>query len=94
MLTLLASFAQEESRSVSENCKWRIHHGFEEGKPNTCRMLGYRLIDGEITLIPEEAEGQCGRANGAGDAFSGIQHPDAGHIQGWKGRCQIGGLSA
>lgn len=56
MLTLLASFAQEESRSVSENCKWRIHHGFEEGKPNTCRMLGYRLIDGEITLIPEEAE--------------------------------------
>ena len=24
MLTILASFAQEESRSVSENCKWRI----------------------------------------------------------------------
>ena len=56
MLTLLASFAQEESRSVSENCKWRIRHGFEEGKPNTCRMLGYRLINGEITLIPEEAK--------------------------------------
>lgn len=56
MLTLLASFAQEESRSVSENCKWRIRHGFEEGKPNTCRMLGYRLIDGEITIIPEEAK--------------------------------------
>ena len=56
MLALLASFAQEESRSVSENCKWRIRHGFEEGKPNTCRMLGYRLINGEITLIPEEAK--------------------------------------
>ncbi len=26
--------------------------------------------------------------------FSGIQHPDAGGIQGWKGRCQIGRLSA
>ncbi len=26
--------------------------------------------------------------------FQGIQHPDAGRIQGWKGRCQIGRLSA
>ena len=25
---------------------------------------------------------------------SGIQHPDVGCVQGWKGRCQIGGLSA
>ena len=43
--------------------------------------------------VIKEQEGQCGRANGAGDAFSGIQHPDAGRIQGWKGHCQIGGLS-
>lgn len=28
MLTILASFAQEESRSVSENCKWRIRKRF------------------------------------------------------------------
>ena len=56
IITLLASIAQEESRSVSENCKWRIRHGFEEGKPNTCRMLGYRLVNGEITVVPEEAE--------------------------------------
>lgn len=41
MLTLLASFAQEESRSVSENQKWRIRKMFEEGRPNTGRMLGY-----------------------------------------------------
>ncbi len=32
MLTILASFAQEESRSVSENCKWRIRKGFAEGE--------------------------------------------------------------
>ncbi len=32
MLTILASFAQEESRSVSENCKWRIRKGFMEGE--------------------------------------------------------------
>jgi DNA invertase Pin-like site-specific DNA recombinase len=28
MLSILASFAQEESRSVSDNCKWRIRDRF------------------------------------------------------------------
>lgn len=56
MLTLLASQAQEESLSCSENCKWKIRKGFEKGQPNTCTMLGYRLVDGEITLVPDEAE--------------------------------------
>ncbi len=56
MLTLLASFAQEESRSVSENLKWRIRKMFEEGRPNTGRMLGYRLVDGTLQIVPEEAE--------------------------------------
>ena len=56
MLTLLASFAQAESLSVSDNCKWRIRKGFEEGRASTCTMLGYRLVDGEITLVPDEAE--------------------------------------
>ena len=56
MLTLLASFAQEESRSVSENQKWRIRRMFEEGRPNTGRMLGYRLRDGKLYIMPEEAE--------------------------------------
>ena len=41
-LTLLASFAQEESLSVSDNVKWRIRHGFEEGRPSSFRLLGYR----------------------------------------------------
>lgn len=56
MLTLLASQAQEESLSCSENCKWRIRKGFEQGQPSTCTMLGYRLVNSEITLVPEEAE--------------------------------------
>ena len=56
MLTLMASQAQEESLSCSENCKWKIRKGFEKGQPNTCTMLGYRLVDGEITLVPDEAE--------------------------------------
>lgn len=33
ILTILASYAQEESRSTSENMKWRIKKNFEEGKP-------------------------------------------------------------
>lgn len=56
MLTLLASQAQEESLSCSENCKWKIRKEFERGRPNTCTMLGYRLVNGEITLVPDEAE--------------------------------------
>lgn len=56
MLTLLASYAQEESRSVSENQKWRIRKMFEQGRPNTGRMLGYRLKDGVLQIVPEEAE--------------------------------------
>lgn len=56
MLTLMASQAQEESLSCSENCKWRIRKGFEQGQANTCTMLGYRLVNGDITLVPEEAE--------------------------------------
>lgn len=29
---------------------------FEQGRPNTGRMLGYYLKDGQLTIIPEEAE--------------------------------------
>lgn len=56
MLSILASYAQEESRSVSENCKWRIKKMFEKGIPNGDNMLGYRLIDGTYHIVPEEAE--------------------------------------
>ena len=34
MLTLLASFAQEESRSISENIKWATRKRFEQCIPN------------------------------------------------------------
>ena len=56
MLSLLASFAQEESYSVSENCKWQIRKRFEQGIPTTTRMNGLRIDHGEITPIPDEAE--------------------------------------
>ena len=56
MLTILASYAQEESLSASENQKWRIKKNFEEGKPWDCTMLGYRAKDGVFEIVPEEAE--------------------------------------
>lgn len=56
MISILASYAQEESRSASENQKWRVKRNFEEGKPWRYRMLGYKYQDGEMVIVPEEAE--------------------------------------
>ena len=56
MLTLLASFAQEESRSASENMKWRIRKKFEQGQPTYVRMLGYIMQNGTFYVVEEEAE--------------------------------------
>ena len=55
MLTILASFAQEESRSVSENCKWRIRKKFEQGIPTGFGMYGYEVRNGSFAIKPEEA---------------------------------------
>ena len=55
MLTILASYAQEESRSVSENMKWRIKKNFEEGMPWNGGMLGYRIGGGQYVVIADEA---------------------------------------
>lgn len=55
MLTILASYAQEESRSASENQKWRVQRSFEEGKPWNGTILGYRYMDGQYVVVPEEA---------------------------------------
>ena len=56
MLSILASYAQEESRTASENVKWRIRKMFQEGRPYTRRMLGYRLLDSTYYVVPGEAE--------------------------------------
>ena len=56
LITLLAMYAEEEARSASENQKWRIRKKFEKGEPWGGKMLGYRLFDGQLTIVPEEAE--------------------------------------
>lgn len=56
MLTILASFAQEESLSVSENCKWRIRKQFQNGISTSSKAIGYDYKDNEFEIVPEEAE--------------------------------------
>lgn len=55
MLTILASYAQEEARSASLNQKWRIQKNFEQGLPAVGYMLGYRMKAGVYVIVPEEA---------------------------------------
>lgn len=56
MLSILASYAQEESRSASENQKWRVRKNFHEGMPWNGTVLGYRYKNGKYVIVPEEAE--------------------------------------
>ncbi len=56
MLTILASYAQEESLSVSENCKWYWRQRMKDGHMvGLRRMFGYDIVRGVITVNPVEA---------------------------------------
>lgn len=56
MLTILASYAQEESLSVSENCKWYWRQRMKDGHMvGLRRMFGYNIEHGVITINPAEA---------------------------------------
>ena len=57
MLSILASFAQEESRSISENVKWGTKKRFEQGIPNGhFQIYGYRWEGDHLVVEPEEAK--------------------------------------
>lgn len=56
LLTVLAAFAQEESRSISENTSWGIRKRFEEGVTRWCKLYGYEKNEnGEYQIVPEQA---------------------------------------
>lgn len=57
MLSILASFAQEEVISTSNNIKWSIKKKFQNGKPQ-CRykIYGYRWDGDNLVIEPEEAK--------------------------------------
>ena len=57
MLSILSSFAQEESRSVSENCKWRIREKMKQGELVGLRdMYGYVIERDSVSIEPYQAE--------------------------------------
>jgi len=58
LLTILASIAEEERRSVSKNIQWSIRTGYKKGKPSNAiqRLYGFRKgKDGRIETDPEQA---------------------------------------
>ena len=57
MLTILASYAQAESLSASENLKWRIRKGFEKGEIFCLSMMyGYDREDKQLVINKKEAK--------------------------------------
>lgn len=59
LITILASYAQEEIRSISDNIKWRMRKSMKMGRPNavtSIHILGYNWINGSLVIVPEEAD--------------------------------------
>ncbi|AHI22072.1 recombinase family protein [Corynebacterium vitaeruminis] len=58
VLTLLASFAQAESEQISQNVKWRVRKGFEQGKANGFHLYGYTDSPDatDVEIVEAEAE--------------------------------------
>ena len=54
ILTIMASFAQEESRSISENVKWGIRKRFESGQEVKVPLYGFYHTDDELFLVQED----------------------------------------
>lgn len=58
LLTLLACFAQEESRTISENVKWGIRKTYRDGaaKIRNKTVFGYRFNGGRYEIQEDEAQ--------------------------------------
>lgn len=59
MLTLFCYFAQEESKSISDNIKWSIRNGYRHGKftVHTEYLLGYKKpLTGKIVIDKEQTK--------------------------------------
>lgn len=55
--TIMSSIAQEESRKISERIKWGMKKRMEDGVVLGCgRIYGYKVVDGNLEIVPEEAE--------------------------------------
>jgi site-specific DNA recombinase len=57
-ITLRGMLAQDESRNTSENIQWGFQRKFEKGDIFTKykNFMGYDCVDGEIVIVPKQAE--------------------------------------
>ena len=58
-ITIMASLAQQESQSLSQNMKLGLQYRYQQGKVqiNHNRFLGYtKDADGNLIIVPEQAE--------------------------------------
>lgn len=57
LLTILASIAEDESHSISSNCRWGLQKRFEDGFYRAASApYGYDLVDGGYAVNEAEAE--------------------------------------
>jgi site-specific DNA recombinase len=59
MLTIMASLAQQESQSLSQNVKLGLQYRYQQGEIqiNCARFLGYTKNENKkLIIVPEEAE--------------------------------------
>lgn len=57
ILTMTASFAQAEAKSVSDNMLWRIAKDFNDGKLWGAKdCYGYKIINKKMIVVPQQAE--------------------------------------
>src|SRR5699024_1015444 len=59
LLTIMASLAQQESQSLSQNVKLGFQYRFQQGQVqvNHNRFLGYtKDEEGKLVIVPEEAK--------------------------------------
>ena len=59
LITIMASLAQQESQSLSQNVKMGLQYRYQQGKVqiNHNRFLGYtKDADGNLVIVPEQAE--------------------------------------
>jgi site-specific DNA recombinase len=57
-ITLRGMLAQDESRNTSKNIQWGFQRKFEKGDIFTKykNFMGYTCVEGEIVIVPEQAE--------------------------------------
>jgi len=76
LITLMSSFAEEESRSISENATWAVRHRYAQG----IYYLPKRLLGSRSLLHPPPPAGRCGS-----DRVPPVREPDT-PSEGQKGQ--------